>query len=43
MLRILALVAPFLLAGCTVFGVRTVAEPPFEVTDRPAEGVAIRR
>jgi hypothetical protein len=43
MLRLLALVAPFLLAGCTVFGVRTVAEPPFAVVDRPAEGIEVRR
>jgi hypothetical protein len=43
MLRLLALVAPFLLAGCTVFGVRTVAEPPFEVVDRPVEGIELRR
>ena len=43
MLRILALFAPLLLAGCTVFGVRTVAEPPFTVVDRPADGVEVRQ
>jgi hypothetical protein len=43
MLRILALFAPFFLAGCSVFGVRTVAEPPFTVVDRPVEGVEVRR
>ena len=43
MLRILALFAPLFLAGCTVFGVRTVAEPPFTVVDRPVEGVEVRR
>lgn len=43
MFRILALVAPLLLAGCTVFGVRSVDEPPFTVVDRPADGVEVRR
>lgn len=43
MFRILALFAPLLLAGCSVFGVRTVDEPPFVVVDRPAEGVEVRR
>jgi hypothetical protein len=43
MLRILALFAPLLLAGCTVFGVRTVAEPPFTVVDRPVDGIEVRR
>ncbi len=43
MFRILALVAPLFLAGCSVFGVRTVAEPPFTVVDRLADGVEIRR
>ena len=43
MFRFLALIAPLLLAGCTVFGVRTVAEPPFTVVDRPVDGVEVRR
>lgn len=43
MFRTLALFAPLFLAGCTVFGVRTVAEPPYTVVDRPVEGVEIRR
>ena len=43
MLRILALFAPLFLAGCSVFGVRTVDEPPFTVVDRPADGIEVRR
>ena len=43
MFRILALFAPLFLAGCSVFGVRTVAEPPFTVADRPVDGVEVRR
>ena len=43
MLKLLALVAPLFLAGCSVFGVRTVAEPPFTVVDRPVDGMEVRR
>ncbi len=43
MLKIFALFAPLFLAGCTVFGVRTVAEPPFTVVERPVDGVEVRR
>jgi hypothetical protein len=43
MFRILALFAPLFLAGCSVFGVRTVDEPPYTVVDRLAGGVEIRR
>ncbi len=32
-----------MLAGCTVFGIRTSAEPPFTVVDRPADDIEIRR
>lgn len=43
MFRILALFAPLVLAGCSVFGVRTAPEPPFTVVDRPADGIEVRR
>ena len=37
-----AILLPILLAGCTVPGVRSVDEPPFETVQVPENGIQIR-
>lgn len=43
MRHILFVTGLLMLAGCTVLGIRTTAEPSFTVIDRPVEAIEIRR